>query len=603
MTEFPPVADAPSADVPAPLEFPTILKDLLQAVQVLPLPSDRNPGEHLDLRLSHDASSFDAFRGVRELGSYVLTIKKVSLPGIGLDPSNKTLSVDLNQIDLGQVASDVKFSLGELQLSGIQSNVDLNVVSRSTEKAPGFTTVLAAPAVVGTTTVSTRAAPQVGALVEVDSAPTAEVRTVAGVTGNGPYTVTLAPPALALAHLANVPVTERSAIAASDLRVEETGVPITQTLGLGSRLVGMLTKASGAITQLATAALSQVPGRPGAIAGMLGPKPGAATIKLPALAQVQNTVGEIVASISQSVIPVDVVPTVDVHWSIIDANGKELTGAPDLAVVSGALTGVLGSAVPPTIAFLPEFVDLGAVGTAVRRISCTLTLKAKGFKDLSRTIGPIPVSVPQVGLPTVLVLSDQPGDVRDPTAVLVAVPGSYPSWDWRSLMGFLGLASSLLQPVMALPAGVRVGYAELVGVIDRLLHLLDVQPAPVSFFRTNEVLDLYWERRAPGWPNNWQDVISSLVFLGTPGRTVSMHNRPNLWSGTGVFEVTLGVVPAALVDSLSFRHSSGAQEEDSAKVIPETSRVDVKELPTKGAPAHDPATFDEVISSFQFLPR
>ncbi|MDQ3679177.1 MAG: hypothetical protein M3378_01265 [Actinomycetota bacterium] len=583
-------------------EFPPLLKDLLQAVQILPLPSQRNPGEPLDLRLSHDASSFDALRQVRELGSYVLDIKRLSLPGIGLDPSRNTLTVDLNQIDLGQIASDVRFSLGELQLSGAQSTLDLKVVSRSTEKAPSFATVLAAPATPGATTVSTRAAPAVGAVVEVDSAPTAEVRTVAGVSGTGPYTVTLAPPALGLAHLANVPVTQRIPVGAVDLDPAETAVPLTETLGLGSRLVGMLARAGGVITQLATAALSQVPGRPGTVEGVLGPKPGAATITLPGLAQIAGTAGEVAASIKQSVLPSGTVPTVEVRWSITDEAGRELTGTPDLVVVNGALSGVLGSVTLPTIAFLPEFVDLGAVGTAVRRVSCTLTLKAAGFTDFPRTIGPIPVTVPQVGLPTVLALSDQPGDVRDPSAVLVAVPGSYPSWDWRTLMGFLGTARGMLQPVMSLPPDLRVGLGEMVGVIDRLLHLLDVQPAPVSFFRTNEVLDLFWETRAPGWPSNWQDVISSMVFLGTEGRTVSLHNRPNLWSGTGAFEVTLGVLPVAMVDSLQFRYSSGSPEEGSATVIPATSRVEVRELPTKGAPALEPTTFDNVISSFQFLP-
>lgn len=573
--------------------FPAPLVGTFHAVQIVPPPSA--VATPIELRLSHAKEEFEAVQQQRDLGKFTLDLDRVRLPGLPLD-------VNINEINLNEVAKDVTLSLGRLGLN-------VTFVSRQAQADPEFTTSLAEPAAISADTITTREKPQAGIVVEIDTGTLAEVRTIDKVEGSGPFTSSLSD-SLAFAHLVNVPVTQRKPVSADALDPAEAAVPITEPFGLGARLRGALGSVTGAIQHLSEA------GSLGSIRGIIGPKKRAATVDVPALDQ--EEVGQVVASIVQTVLAEGVTPSIKVCWSVTDGRDQELRiftptdaphggilakpGTPSLALTGGALTGTLGETEPPTIVLLPEFVSLDESATSVRKISCTLTLTADGYKEESRKLGPITLDIPSVALPTVAVMTEHiTTDQRDPGAILVLAPLASPSWrDWRVLNRHLATARHLLEPLLGLPEWISARFSELDSVLRHVVQLLETQPTPVSFYTQNEIVNLYWETRAPGWPSNWQDVISSVALVGAPETELVLYNQPDLRSDEGAFRVVLGPLPAARVDTLRFRSSSSSGREDAATVIPSTSKVLVDVAPVSGWPSNDPIQFNDIISSVQF---
>jgi hypothetical protein len=339
-----------------------------------------------------------------------------------------------------------------------------------------------------------------------------------------------------------------------------SGVP-PYTLEINSDVQGLLGKVTGLIEQVQSVTGTLTGTLKGAIKG------------------VQTLVGE---------------PTVQVIWRI---EGKH-------ALVSGTLT---DPSVPPTFVILPEFAELTEGGgelTTSLRVFCDVSVTAQTPSATPgtpnppetigpRTIGPVEIQVPRVQLPSVLVMTEHAvDDLNFPrTAVLVAVPGT------SAIKGLDTLGEKLrpLQSVLATLGGIAglalAGtFSEAAQIVGMLIDQLRKSPA---FIRADRTDDLSAVTLAPGGflgigGRSWEDVISALILVGPPGRTITCHNRRNLWVGTGAFRVGVGETAVARINNLNV---------DPATITPEPAGSSFGIIMPPDRP-----NYNDVISSFQFVP-
>jgi len=126
--------------------------------------------------------------------------------------------------------------------------------------------------------------------------------------------------------------------------------------------------------------------------------------------------------------------------------------------------------------------------------------------------------------------------------------------------------------------------------LDRVIAWLE--GGQVTALKTNQVNELHAVVRDPGGflgigGTSWEDCVGGVFLLGPPKRTVTLHNRRNLWVGTGA--IRLRVSDLGLFAQLESLHGK------SPGVVPQSATAEVFGVD----PVDD---FNDVISSFAFEP-
>lgn len=235
-----------------------------------------------------------------------------------------------------------------------------------------------------------------------------------------------------------------------------------------------------------------------------------------------------------------------ISWQVLDEAGSPLAGD-QFAAPSGL------SAPRITVAFVPEFFELGAGVPAPRRrlLRVTVTVSAGGQTVGPRTLPDVPVVVPPVALPTVLALflhrDFAPRSGGDDGAVLVVVPNVSP-------LGSVDALNPILQDIAGLANALRTigtlaGFATGLGMLrtalaqphvvfrkaDRINNLNDIDLIQRGFFEND---------------TEAEDELSSLILLGRQGRNTHCCNDRDMRTGEGDFTVTAGSSLMALVRNL-----------------------------------------------------
>jgi hypothetical protein len=353
----------------------------------------------------------------------------------------------------------------------------------------------------------------------------------------------------------------------ADLKAQDVGTDEAAT----SALPHLIPKPAAGVPPYLLQLSTDVEGLLGRLSGSLEP--------------LRTVVGSVAGKITGTVVRPGVLaapPVVKIAWRVEDANGRSLDAT---EVVVG------GTAEAPTFVFLPDFMEAGNnPSTTQRRLFCDVEVKkasnSPADETVNRAVGPVTIDVPRIPFPTVMVLTEHAvGGVGFPGAVLVAVPGT-------SLVHGPDQVGTLLQPARQVlqTLSLLAQFAGAAAAIDSLTAILSAA-TKIAFMPQDVVNDLWTVVRTPGGIfglgyESWEDVISSLVLVGPPGRTVSLHNRKNTWVGTGAFSVTLGSTGTATVATFAAGTPSCAPSSSTLIVITPSNT----------------GTFNDVVSSYKFWP-
>ena len=294
---------------------------------------------------------------------------------------------------------------------------------------------------------------------------------------------------------------------------------------------------------------------------------------------------------------------IQVHWDVLDENKVALPGT-QFSAPSGQ------DVLDLTVAFPVQIEELttGALPTVVRRyLRATVTLTA-GTTTHTFSLPDVPLLVPSIGIPVVLAFflhtnfAAASGD--DSGAVLIVVPSNSPL---QSLAQLQPILDTLQQT-----AGTLTSLAEFASFLLGLQQLstaLAAQPH-VQFRvadRINNLNDITLIQRA--WYENdteAEDELSSLIFIGPPGKAVRCYNDRDREEGEGWFELTIarhvdeeggvsvGKEMYTLIRSLHDRHPTSE---------PTGQEVDVKREPREWSYSgvHYVETFGDTLSSMSFV--
>jgi hypothetical protein len=281
------------------------------------------------------------------------------------------------------------------------------------------------------------------------------------------------------------------------------GQPITGLLQLNAATV-----TKGAVTP------AGVPGNVGTLSG---------TVPIP------------IQTVNTSNVNVDVA----VRWQLVDQNGVPVadtkwTGATTPQVTSGTFTPSAADVLQAvtldlSIAFAELVVGLPPVVNLSLRASIRLsaTGATTGWIDLP----PVPLVVPQVGIPTIAIFFR---DIDLAGHSLVMVPTSSPI-DQASLGAALGTVRDVLDPL----GGVLAFLTLFVTELDTTTAALN---ATKITFRKADVIDhlgsVVLEDRWFG-DLDADDEMSSMVLIGPPNRTLRCCNDSQLKSSEGRMDVTI----------------------------------------------------------------
>jgi len=289
-------------------------------------------------------------------------------------------------------------------------------------------------------------------------------------------------------------------------------------------------------------------------------------------------------------------PSITVEWYIEDGNGKRLSEPGDFVLLNN--TKLTDPAKAPSLTFLPVFTELSAGVDLIarRRIFCKVTVTV-GSEHEDRLLGPVDILLPKIQLPTVLVMTEHAvTGVGYPGAVLVAVPS-------QSLLMLDQLTDKLREVQVVLDRlqtlSQLAGFGDTLTQIDRIIGLVGNPSIRIPrFIKRDGVMDLWYVMRDPpgflgfGY-TSWEDCISSLVMIGPPGRAARFYNAKNFWERRGAFEIVLGAKAVAHIDSL--RGSNPTCE-------PTDTDTETGGCTFRQRWDPPPPSFNDVISSYQFLP-
>jgi hypothetical protein len=310
------------------------------------------------------------------------------------------------------------------------------------------------------------------------------------------------------------------------------------------------------------------------------------------LSGIPGLLGQLAASVP---IPTLAPLVLRVFWKVMRADGTLLNPGSDYLAPQGLNL--------PSIEFIfnADFVELVSdvqIGTTTLYVGAEVTLSAGGITTGPLTIFPIPVIVPQIGLPTVLATFRHanflPADGDNPGWVFVMVPGNS---KFRALNELAPIITDLQTRLGSLTA--FAGIAGFLLGLDLLTNALNAQTF-VQFLAADEIEDLenvvlqsgHWYNfmgTGPLTDMDADDEISSIIFLGVEGKNVELFND-NLDDGDGAFTVTIGDDKYAAVEYL---------DGQTPQVKPATSILHVDVTPSGGI--GEPDKFNDEVSSIRFL--
>lgn len=600
--------------------LPQPVLDLLSSVEVRGVPPRLNqPGDLIKLSIDPSTEAFTKLVGEQSIGGYKLDLDRVDLPGLLVDDKTRTLGLDLGSLLLAGAdgADSLKLDLGSLSL------VDSTGAPGLTLDLGKLTPRLALDIGKVLTDLKTQLSGATGATdghmvakfgeFSTFENAAANLDTAASADGGLPYAVPQAgtSPALMLPGTKTSGLVGKIRWALDKLLGTITGSIQQDSAALGG-ISGTVTHDPDTLGEL-TGGLSQRPERPGSIAGALNQDPTkSGQLVLPSLAQkidpntkLPQALGYITGALKRTLLSN---VTLTVKWVLSDENGNVLTPGKHYLITAAAVPGEELTQLAPQILFLPEFVEFVGIDAdlvTLRGICCEVTVGVQlpnGTTDsFTRQIGPAFVAVPKVQVPSVVVLTEHAVTDTDnfPGSVLVAVPEF-------SGIEALGLLESPLKAVQGVTKAIR-DFAALIGwkvplfagvprTTELLLQLLDT-----PHFVKGDIVELRQAVIARGFlgvvTKKFEDIVSSIIMLGPPGREAKFHVWEALWYRGGVLRLTLGELsPAAVIPDLV---SASVLEEPSEGLTDSVVTIDVPPDDSEGRPA---GTFNDCLSSFRFLP-
>jgi hypothetical protein len=310
------------------------------------------------------------------------------------------------------------------------------------------------------------------------------------------------------------------------------------------------------------------------------------------LSGVPGLLGQLAASVP---IPTLAPLTLTIAWKVTKADGTVLIVGSDYLAPHGLTLQAID------FIFNADFVELtadSAPKTTTLCIGADVTLSAGGITTPTIHVQPVPVIVPQIGLPTVLATfrhaNFMPADGDNPGWVFVMVPEN----SKFSTLNELAPVITHLQTLV----GSLTAFANNVGFLlglDQITNALNAQTF-VQFRAANEIDDLekivmqsgHWYNflgTGPFFDMDADDAISSLILIGVEGKNVKLFND-NLDDGDGAFTVIIGSDRYATV-----RYLDGTIP----AVEPASSIVHVDVIPPGGL--FEPDKFNDEVSSIRFL--
>ncbi|HEX8161901.1 MAG TPA: hypothetical protein VF538_08520 [Pyrinomonadaceae bacterium] len=535
-----------------PPDVPQALRDILDSLSIAGLPATISAGEVVKPRISPDVSVFD-------LLTQEQTLAKLDLKNL-FDRLKLTLS-------LTDVASSLKPPEGDA--TGL-FKIDLNA-----ETLPA-----SPPVELG------RANLEV-VLKDVEYNPTADLLASHVDTGVAPAR--------------GLPYASPTGVASGLLTYTAISSLIKGLVGKVAGVTGQFEKLSGGI-------------------GLRDRLTGTVTTTL-RTAVPADAAGNFVVPVTRRIL--EVKPHVEVTWKIEDENGRALAPGVDFYLLEGTeLTSSL-----PALTFLPDFVEYSPSSDTVaqRRISCHVVVyqtaptpqNPEPPKLAERTLPQITVAMPRVEIPTVLAVTEHAMDrPNSPGAALIVLPLL------SEVRGLDKLAAPLLAAQLVLsnleavfpsvidgnPVGGVIPFHKTLEHINTVLGYIRLAPTGrLSTVRADKIADIWWVPRNPGvfkvWYESFEDVISSIVLLGPPGRAALFHKPKELafreGGQQGVFQLKVGPTAVAAVRDLGAVDGTtpaGDACEPSGAFGSEFKIV---------VPVHADSqkrTFNDEISSLQFAP-
>jgi hypothetical protein len=261
-----------------------------------------------------------------------------------------------------------------------------------------------------------------------------------------------------------------------------------------------------------------------------------------------GTPGSLQRLLASVPIPMEVPVAVSVTWTLWRPGPPET----QLAAVDFNAPG--GLTLPEVaLLFRPDIVDLGSSLPAPKEIRMRgRVVMSVGSTSVSIQLPDVPVFVPAIAVPTMALFflhtnfSAKQGD--DDGAVLIVVPASSPLRSFEQLQPVMDALDSALSSLSTFASFASF----LLGVRD-VTAALPAQPH-IQFRAENGIGNLnditLIQRSIFENDTEAEDELSSLIFVGPPGRRLQCFNARNFGTGEGQFDIVLGPEMFAAVRDL-----------------------------------------------------
>lgn len=255
-------------------------------------------------------------------------------------------------------------------------------------------------------------------------------------------------------------------------------------------------------------------------------------------------------------------PQITITWHVRDSSGADLRPGLDFVMLGAPAAG--GQFVAPIFVFLPSYGELtfGPQVLIERMISCDVEVScADPTFDITRTLGPLSIQVPQVQIPTMVAFTPSSHVVFGGSIppVLLCVPGNSAVTDpskivslLTTVMGFLTAIGSIV-PSPTIPAVPPVfsNFMTAAGVIGMILPFLAAGVA--NFQKADGNGNLFWI----WFPGTFSNEIGGAIMIGPPGRVVRcFKDSSDFWTGNyvardGAIDITVGPTGTVSVSDFS----------------------------------------------------
>jgi hypothetical protein len=262
---------------------------------------------------------------------------------------------------------------------------------------------------------------------------------------------------------------------------------------------------------------------------------------------VPGTLGQVSGSVP---IPVEVPVGIQVKWAVLDEAGNELAEGADFVAPDG-----LGS---PEVSFIfplqvVELTSLTSPPLPVTRFIRAKVLVSAGGTTIAIndpanpnnvadvTLPDVPVIIAALAVPTLLALflhtNFAAADGDDDGAVLIVVPAASPLRSFEQVQPLLNTLESTVSSLTSF-----ANFASFLLGLHTLNAALAAQPH-VQFRAADRISNLnditLIQRGIFSNDTEAEDELSSLIFIGPPGKTVQCFNARNTSSREGQFDLTI----------------------------------------------------------------